>query len=138
MSAFPFFGATLGTAFFLRADGFFFAGMVFFAAAAFFTAAGFAARVIFFLVAITGFFLAAAARGAFFAALFFAFGTAFAMNIHHDGLSPYRMREKPHYWNIDGTPSYTLWMMQYGRQGSHEDPPLTVYNPTFNTRKRLH
>ena len=65
---------------------FFFAAVVFFTGAAFFTVDG-TARVVFFVVAVTGFFAAAAGFGAVFAGLFF-IGTAFAMSLHHYGLSP--------------------------------------------------
>jgi hypothetical protein len=65
---------------------FFFTAAVFFAGAAFF-AVDAAARVVFFLVGVTGFFAAAAGFNAGFAGLFF-IGTALAMNLHHYGLSP--------------------------------------------------
>jgi hypothetical protein len=61
--------------------------MIFFAGTAF-VVAGRVARVIFLLVAVTGFFFAAAGFPAFFAALFFP-GAVFAMNLHHDGFSPH-------------------------------------------------
>jgi hypothetical protein len=85
MSAFPFPRAGFPTVFFF-ADGIFLIAADFFTETAFF-AAGFTVRVIFFLVAVTVFFLAAAATGAFFAALFFAFGTAFTIYLHHRRVS---------------------------------------------------
>jgi hypothetical protein len=91
----------LPAAFFLGVAGFFFTGTIFFTGAAFF-ADGLAEGAVFFLVTVSGFFFAAAGLPAFFAALFFP-GTAFAMNLHHEGLSPCRMWEKPHYWKMDDT-----------------------------------
>ena len=82
MSAFPFPRAVFPTGFFFAA-GPFFRDADFFTGAAFFTA-GFAIRVVFFLVAVSVFFFAATARGAFFAALFFP-GTTFSMKLHHNG-----------------------------------------------------
>lgn len=93
---------------FFPAAGTFFDAVVFFAGAAFRT-------VSFFLLAVTGFLFAAAGFAAFFAALFFR-GTAFAMNLHHCGLSHNRIPEKPHYGNMDYTTSYTLWIMQLHRK----------------------
>jgi hypothetical protein len=79
ISPVPFPGEVFPTAFF-------FAAVVFFTGAPFLTVEV-TARVVFFLVAVTGFFAAAAGFGAVFAGLFF-IGTAFAMNLHHYGLSP--------------------------------------------------
>jgi hypothetical protein len=92
-SVFPLFVTVFVAAFFFGAAGFFFTDTIFFTGAAFF-AAGRDTAVGFFLVTVTVFFLAAAARGAFFAALFFAFGTAFAMNLHHIRSFPAGDREE--------------------------------------------
>jgi uncharacterized membrane protein YobD (UPF0266 family) len=109
-SVFPLFVTVFVAAFFFGAAGFFFTDTIFFTGAAFFAAKRDTA-VGFFLVTVTVFFLAAAARGAFFAALFFAFVTAFAMNLHHNGLFLPETEKRPHYWNIASAPTYTLWIL---------------------------
>jgi hypothetical protein len=110
--------------------GFFFAAGAFFPAADFLTEAAFfaavrGAAVVVFLVAVTGFFPAAAARGAFFAALFFTFGTAFAMSLHHDGLFLPETEKEPHYLNIASALTYTLWIL-------HEDWSKILQEETWS------
>ena len=112
--------------------------MVFFAGAAFFTAGRDAAGV-FFLGAVTVFFLAAVARGAFFAALFFAFGTAVAMNLLHDGLFPAEDREETALLEHSECPLiYVMDDTILNGVIPAEEPPVVVHNPIFNTPERLH
>jgi hypothetical protein len=46
------------------------------------------------------------------------------MKLHHRGFSR-PDGEKPHYWNMDDTPTYTLWMMQTGIQDKSIKPRST-------------
>jgi hypothetical protein len=85
-SVFPRFVTLFVAVFFFGVADFFFTGTIFLSGAAFF-AAGRAEGEVFFLVAVSGFFFAATGLPAFFTALFFP-GTAFAMHLHLEGLSP--------------------------------------------------
>jgi hypothetical protein len=59
------------------------------------------------------------------------------MNLHHVGLSPYQMREKLHYWKMDDTISYTLWMIQSKRRHPQGDLRFNGHDPIFNTQKKV-